>query len=213
MKNMLMALMAVFALSGCAANGIPTPSLQSNAMTDGVEKIFVGIPVMASIEGSTARLDEEWFVTAAHNRLILDSTGHEVYYHPTCDIALVREKGISAEVAKVVENEEISVVGYPVNYPTITVNEGKHIGFVRIQAYRDCDAFEMSTATTMSGISGGGVYNKDHQLIGVIDGIIYQSLPIVGGDFDGQNVSNTSYFTNLYEVRGWLTEITGKEYF
>ncbi|AUS02718.1 peptidase S1 [Vibrio phage 2.275.O._10N.286.54.E11] len=202
-------------LTGCSANGVPAPAIQSNTMTQNVEKIFIGIPALMAIEGSSVRLDDKWFVTGMHNKYILDNTGNEVYYHPTCDIALVREDGNSSEVSKVVENEEIAVVGYPLYYPTISINKGKHIGFMNFSdgPWKDCDAFELSTATTMAGISGGGVFNKNQQLVGVISGVVFQELPIIGGDFDGQTPRFTSYFVNLYKVRGWLTEITGVDYF
>jgi hypothetical protein len=193
-------------------NGIPNVTLTSNKVTERVEKIFVGVPVLLSLEGSSARLDEEWFVTAAHNKLILDTTQGEVYYHPTCDIALVKEEGLGSEVAPLVVNESLRLVGYPIGLP-ISINSGTHIGFVNIADYVNCTATDIATATTISGMSGGGVYNNSDQLVGVVGGVITDDLYINGGLYDKQTLTTSTYFTNLYEVREWLTEVTGNEYF
>lgn len=199
-------------LMGCVMNGVPNITLTSSEVTKRVEKIFVGVPILLAVEGSSARLDEEWFVTAAHNKLILDSTKGEVYYHPTCDIALVKEEGLGSEVAPLVVNESLRLVGYPLGLP-ISINSGTHIGFVNIADYVNCTATDITTATTISGMSGGGVYNNSDQLVGVVGGVITDDLYINGGLYDKQTLTTSTYFTNLYEVREWLTEVTGNEYF
>ena len=216
MLKSMKSIMCALLLQGCTFNGIPKPTLASDVKTENVEMLFIGVPYMFAVQGSKVRLDDEWYVTSQHNKLIIDGQGKDVYYHPTCDIALVNETGDGeTELANLLKNEKIQFVGYPLLFPVISVNHGKHISDFDIigGVYDDCNAFEISTTTTMSGMSGGGVFNSSEGLVGVISGKINLPMKVSGGEYDGQIVEDVSYFVNLHKVRGWLKEITGNDYF
>ncbi|UPR54558.1 hypothetical protein ITG09_16515 [Vibrio cyclitrophicus] len=54
------------------------------------QKITYGVPLIQTIEASTVRLDEDWVLTAKHNKHLLESLDLEVIYHPECDVALIK---------------------------------------------------------------------------------------------------------------------------
>lgn len=208
MKKLFIAALAIFGLPGCVMNGIPTPSTEDTAQTRSVEKVFTGVPVLLSMEGSVARLDDEWMVTAAHNKPIFQLTGRtEVIYHPSCDIAVYRDNGVSeTKVGTALIGEEVDHIGYPVGMPQATTT-GVVIGDVNVPNY-DC-VFTATDAAMMSGMSGGGVYNKAGELVGINQGIMFSELEWL----DGRTADNTAIFVSLLTVRDWLIEVTGNDYF
>ncbi len=192
-------------LTGCA-NGLPELSTSTTKQTQSVEKIFVGVPFLMGLEGSSVRLDDNWMVTAAHNKSILKAQLKEVYYHETCDIALYRSQGTSTtKVGKVYENETLTTIGYPVGLP-LASTQGNYVGEIDVDNW-DC-TMSASTNVTMGGMSGGGVFNDKGELVGVVHGFI-------SGDvvWSSKSVKSPSVFLSLYAVKGWLTEMTGVEYF
>lgn len=197
----------VMTLTGCA-NGIPNINTEiDHGIEVSNEKIFVGIPLFASLEGTTARLDSEWIVTAAHNKLILSMTKDEVYYHPTCDIALIRSQGTSyTEVGKVYEGQLVTHVGYPIGLP-LSTGKGSYVGEI-VAINRGPCQMSATTGVLMSGMSGGGTYNHRNELVGVNHGYAWGDV-----QFPNVTVSQPAIFVSLYRVRDWLTEITGNDYF
>lgn len=194
-------------LSGCA-NGLPDINgVIQKDIQDSNEKIFVGIPVLFSLEGTAARLDNHWLVTSKHNRLILALEGRDVYYHPYCDIALVRSDGNSTQHAGVVyPHQGVTHVGYPIGLP-LSSSKGEYLGDVYVSGWKKC-LMSATTAHVMSGMSGGGIYNDKGELVGVTHGF---SL----GDVSWKNRSyfQPAIFVPLYGVRDWLQTITGNDYF
>jgi len=194
-------------LTGCA-NGLP--DVNGNIQDDieeNNEKIFVGIPFFMGLEGSVARLDDEWLVTAAHNKPILALTGKEVFYHPTCDIALVKKHGHSERsVGLVYPGQSVTHVGYPLGLP-LSSSEGKYVGDVNVHGWEKCQ-MSGTTGVIMQGMSGGGVYNKEGQLIGVNHGF-------VSGDvkWPDKSIHSPAVFVSLFAVRDWLSSVTGNHYF
>lgn len=62
-------------------------------------------------------------------------------------------------------------------------------------------------------MSGGGVFNSSEEVVGVIGGIVTDDITIIGGKYDQQTLTTSSYFTNVYEVRDWIESVTGNNYF
>ena len=138
-------------LLGCAFNGLPegyhdqTPE----GISENVEKVFVP-PFM---EGSSVRLNDEWLLSAAHNKTIFFLQGREVYYHPTCDVALIRDhkEGVTTKVGSLNVGESVFVVGYPAAMPLMS-HKGRHVGNITIPK-TPC-IYGATNATTIGGMSG-----------------------------------------------------------
>lgn len=194
-------------LSGCSSNLVFSADI-GEAIGHNNQKIFIGIPVLASLEGSMARLDENWILTAKHNKVILSVQGREVYYHPYCDIALVRSDGtVHASVGMVLNGQDILHVGYPIGLP-LSASRGKYVGDVFVQDWDGCQ-MSATTGVVSSGMSGGGVYNDHEQLIGINHGYVSGSVTWP----NGEKVSHPAIFVSLYAVKDWLQQVTGKDYY
>ncbi len=195
-------------LSGCAANGIPTPLASlPEAIEEGNEKSFVGIPVLLSAEGTTVRLDDEWLLTASHNRLIYSLTYDEYHIHPTCDVALLRSKGAKPEydLGIVRKNGKITHVGYPMFMP-LSASKGVYFQDVIAENVPRCQ-MSMTTGVLAAGMSGGGVFNDKNQLVGVNHGVfMFRDF-----DFEGKTYESPAVFTSLFAIKDWIEEITGKK--
>tara|TARA_Y100001956_G_C4079449_1_gene167711 strand:- start:4 stop:624 length:621 start_codon:yes stop_codon:yes gene_type:complete len=194
-------------LTGCA-NGLPDVygNIQDDIEQDN-EKIFVGVPLLMGLEGSVARLDNEWLVTAAHNKPILEMTGKDVFYHPTCDIALVKKQGHTDHgIGLVYPGQSVTHVGYPLGLP-LSSSKGEYVGDVSVYGWDKCQ-MSGTTGVIMVGMSGGGVYNESGELIGVNHGF-------VSGDvtWPDQSIKSPAVFVSLYAVRDWLESVTGNQYF
>ncbi|MCC2525804.1 serine protease [Vibrio coralliilyticus] len=206
MRLYIMQLMVVV-LTGCA-NGIPDISANiDNDIEQSNEKIFVGLPVLASLEGTTVRLDDSWLLTAKHNHAILALQGADVYYHPDCDIALIRDDGIShTKVGVIHRDQKATHVGYPIGLP-MSSSQGEYVGDIFVSGWDKCQK-SATTGVVMAGMSGGGVYNEKGELIGINHG--FSNATITWQDTD---VHRPAVFVSLYAVRDWLRTVTGKEYF
>lgn len=200
-------LLVTLVMTGCA-NGLP--DVNGNIQDDiekNNEKIFVGIPFFMGMEGSTARLDDQWLVTAAHNKPILEVTGKEVFYHPTCDIALIRKDGdTNHSIGVVYPGQSVTHIGYPLGLP-LSSSKGVYVGDVNVDGWENCQ-MSGTTGVIMQGMSGGGVYNEAGELIGVNHGF-------ASGDvaWPEQSIHSPAVFVSLYAVRDWLESVTGQHYF
>lgn len=208
MKNLITAALLTTTLAGCS-NGMPTFNPEESNMTEQTEKIFVGIPIVLGFEGSVARLDEEWVVTVAHNKPILSMKREDVYYHPVCDIAVYRDKGITADVGVVYQGDDITHVGYPMWALPMAANEGHFLGGLQMLEAPECKASAASDGVVVQGMSGGGVYNNKEELVGVNVGY-YNKVTV---EYHGVEYKDPSVFISLYDVREWLEEVTGNDYF
>lgn len=191
----------IVAVSGCAANGVPTiMDDKPAAIARRTRKMFFGIPVLAGLEGSYAVLDNRWAVTVAHNEAILRATFKEAYYHPECDLALFRiDDGEEVELGLVYEGGKVKHSGYPIGLP-LALNEGEFIGDVIVDKHPNC-VMSMSTGSVMSAMSGGGVWNDKNELIGVNVGIGYTDKH-----------DNITIWQSLYGQKDWIESVTGKDY-
>lgn len=204
MKNVLVGLSLL--LLGCA-NGVPSidTSIAPKGVIETVEKTFIGIPPVLSMEGSKVRLDQEWVLTVKHNSPILTVLGEEVYYHQTCDIALIRDPAVNSKgnrVGWLYAGDEVYLIGYPLGFP-LSVNKGKYVADFMIDT--DTCNYSGVTATVMGGQSGGGVFNKKGELVGIIVGFSKVTL-------QGKAYHSIGTIVPLGGVLDWITEITGKEY-
>lgn len=190
-------------LSGCvASNGDITgvdPDTPAGVL-DNTGKKFVGIPVLLSMEGSYARLNEDWVITAAHNRPILPQ---ETFYHPICDVALYKDNSVVESVLEagvVYYGEEVFHVGYPLLYGEVS-QKGVVVGDTIDD--KGC-RYTITTAVMRGGMSGGGVYNSQGHLIGINNGV---SEKLVWED--GRVMEDMTLFITINAVKDWIEELTG----
>jgi hypothetical protein len=203
-------------LTGCAANGFYEgySSTTPENIEKYNEKIFLGIPVALAFEGSSVRINDEWVATAAHNKVIL--LGREVYYHPRCDFALIRDKTDKKteypKVGFVYENvgyNEVYHVGYPLLAP-LSSHKGKYLGDVSNPT--DNCYYSATDSTVISGMSGGGVYNKYGEVVGVTIGIMFKNIKWDKTEVKKEHFA-PSVFMPFLAVEDFIHEVTGIEYY
>jgi hypothetical protein len=168
---------------------------------ESTSKIFVGIPMLLSMEGSSVRLNDEWVLTNKHNWPILAIKGYisglDVFYHPDCDIAMYRDPVKSASVGLVYLNQTVIHSGYPVNEGYAT-SQGLYVGDVVSSDYPNCQ-MSMSTGGVKGGMSGGGVWNEQGELVGITVGYLPQEV-----EFDGETFESPSVWVSLNLVKHWI---------
>jgi hypothetical protein len=205
-KKFLMATILLLSPS-CIANGFyegVASGTPKNVLSEN-KKIFIGVPLLLSLTGSSAKYNNEWYVTAAHNKPLLG--GKEAYYHPVCDFAIFRnksDKGKEPKLGYVFKNEDTYHVGYPVGM-LISSHKGKYIGEVFNPG--DKCIYSASDATTISGMSGGGVYNKYGELVGVNIGIMQGAIEWPNGKVE----FSPSIFMSINTVKIFIEEVTGSK--
>ena len=162
-------------------NGLPSYDYSSapKGIIDNTQKIFIGIPVLLAMEGSTARYNKDWLITAGHNKFIESLNSKNFIRHPTCDIALIHNSvdskhDNSVGLGKIYSNEPVWLVGYP-GFSPIAVNKATYNsdfkgGLTGSKSESNCQ-YSAFNGVAISGMSGGGVYNKDGKLSGIITGI------------------------------------------
>ena len=194
-------LLSSFLLSGCAINGIPNfdSSVVKKEVIANTEKIFIGIPTLLAMEGSSARYNEDWIVTAGHNYLI----NRDMIKHPFCDIALIKSKGSNTvNRGLLYKNEKAFLVGYPGALPLpIAVNEGPYV--LDFTGLDGC-LYTAIDATIIGGMSGGGAYNQKGELIGINVGY---------SDFvrnDGKTFKHISFIMAFPSVQKWIDSVIAK---
>tara|TARA_B100001105_G_scaffold186434_1_gene151050 strand:+ start:9164 stop:9796 length:633 start_codon:yes stop_codon:yes gene_type:complete len=209
MKSLKMVTSLVL-LVGCSSVG----PLVDNYLTDNTvitnEKIFVGIPLLFGLEGSSVRLNGEWVLTAAHNSPILFLQGYrkdkDVFYHPTCDVALVREGGLGrSDLGLVYQKGKVTHVGYPI-VGILSRNEGEYLADIVSHDWKDCQ-MSASSGDVSKGMSGGGVYNENGELVGITHGIAHGVVKWESG----LTYNYPAIFTSIYVIRDWLYELTGEK--
>ena len=214
--NLLLSSISCVLLSGCAANGFYEgySSTTPEKIEEYNEKIFLGIPVALAFEGSSVRLNEEWVATVAHNKIIL--LGREAYYHPRCDFALIRDKIEKKEdypkVGLVYRDEgynEVYHLGYPVFAP-LSSHKGKYIGDVS-NTVDNC-YYSATNSTVIAGMSGGGVYNQNGDVVGVTTGVMYGNIKWDKTE-DKREQLDPSIFMSFLGVEDFIYEVTGIKYY
>ena len=209
----ILLLISIGFLSGCA-NGVSSlasdldPQIEHNN-----KKMFVGIPILFGLEASSVRLDENWILTAKHNKVLLNLLGIEAYYHPHCDIALIPEQGKGhSKVGLVYRGESVVHIGYPMAFP-LAENHGIYLGEVLVDSWQKC-VMSASTGVIATGMSGGGVYNKQGELVGINHGYVSSKINWEDhADWSNHTAHNPSVFLALFAVKDWLNNTTGQDYF
>lgn len=203
-------------LTGCAANGFYEgySSTTPEKIEKYNEKIFLGIPIALAFEGSSVRISDEWVATVAHNKVIL--LGREVYYHPRCDFALIRDKAEKKwdypKIGFVYENDgynEVYHVGYPLLAP-LSSHKGNYLGDVSNPT--DNCYYSATDSTVIGGMSGGGVYNKNGEVVGVTTGIMFKNIKWDKTANKREHMA-PAIFISFLGVEDFIHEVTGVDYY
>lgn len=214
--NLLLPSVSCLILAGCAANGFYEgySSTTPEHIEDYNQKVFLGIPFALAFEGSSVRINEEWVATVAHNKIIL--LGREVYYHPRCDFALIRDKTDKKEdypkVGYIYENDgynEIYHIGYPLFAP-LSSHKGNYLGDVTNPT--DNCYYSATDGTVIGGMSGGGVYNKHGDVVGVTTGVMYKNIKW-DKTVNKREQMAPAVFMSFLAVEDFIHEVTGIEYY
>ncbi|MCY9874793.1 hypothetical protein [Vibrio barjaei] len=187
---------------------LPPISSKSDIQEENTHMTFLGIPVLAGIQASYVQLDSEWAITAAHNKIILNSVWDPIY-HPSCDVALFRTKHKpdieTVQIARFFQNDEIEATGYAFVLG-LTKTKGQYLFDSTFTNWPNCQ-FSVADFGMGSGISGGGVWKED-QLIGVVTGMYFGSFT----NIDQEQPFWPSAFVPLYYLDEWILEVTGRDY-
>ena len=204
MKPLLLLTMLPLLLS-CVSNGVvfgvneDTPHI-----TQHVVKVFIGIPTLFGLEGSMVNIGNGFYLTAKHNYPILEAQLLDVVYHPTCDIAIIKTDNLSNHILKlglVYQDTTVHTAGYPIAAPLSSSN-GVFIGDI-YEAKGEC-LYSATDAPVRSGMSGGGVFNEQGELVGIIRGVMYGEVMWN----DGRLAKDITIFTTLKFVEDWIFEHT-----
>lgn len=206
MKKQGLLLAVSMLMSGCTFNGFLTPSLDLKDE----ELKFAGIPFVIGMSGSSVRIDDKWVLTSAHNDFILES---EWFIHPSCDIAIFKDEKKGAKkmvMEQAVPNEEINSKGFF----SVFMMPTKTKGIYTEDFYNYSCEVGLTNAPIGSGMSGGGTYNADGNLLGINMAVVENidvdknSIPIRA------EFRKKSMFVPVCtdEVSKWIENITGEKY-
>ncbi|PKF49220.1 serine protease [Enterovibrio nigricans] len=177
-----------------------------------VKYLPVGIPLLLGGHGTSVPITSELSLTAKHVAKADFST--VISYHPDCDIALIKQDNTNITfpaLAKVSEQDDLITVGKNLSGQVLK-GEGIYyldVQFVDSQLFATCLA-SITDAPIQSGMSGGGVFNKEGDLVGIISGMSGSSFRLL----DGRELGNerTSVFVSMQNVEAWLTEAIEAHY-
>ncbi len=191
-------LIALLLVIGCS-NGSIVNIKPPNNVEEVVFKKFIGVPMLLSMEGSYVALNNEWVLTAKHNRLLF--IGYEFIGHPECDVALVR---INSELRVGTDNIYTEQASYFSGYPIgsgFTSTAGYYVGDITVPG-EDC-AYSAATNHVSSGMSGGAVTNANGDLVGIIIG--FQRGMIEWED--GRSHNRPSVFISINYIQDWIDSV------
>ncbi len=193
-------------LTGCAGNGLVTPTTEM----DNVDLKFLGVPGVLAMQGSAVRIDENWLLTAKHNAFFI--MFDDVYEHPLCDIALIKDKGeIDTPVNFKLVNEEEKVThkGYGSFLAIPAKSEGEFLQYLTV----DNCTVGLTNAPVWAGMSGGAVYNSNEELIGINQAIVW-SVELNEGSKPLKEADRRTAYTPVCteEVGQWIEKVTGVKY-
>lgn len=192
-------------LTGCCANGIPNFTAGvPDIVSDNTHKMTIGL-----LEGSYTTINDEWSITVAHNKPIITLTGRTVFYHPTCDIALIKTRGKTDNNVKLgvyYPGDSLHNAGYPPFPLPLAYDKLEYLGDVSGVGHLGtdkCPAYSYANGIVMGGMSGGGVWNSKNELVGVNVGFADIT------ELNGVKHDSAFIFVPLLAVKDWIHEVTG----
>lgn len=203
-------LLCVGVLSGCVSSNGTTQEAKHYPELD---YEFIGIPLLAFGSGTSVPLTPELSITAAHvARFGYDKV---VAYHPHCDIAIIETDNNSDDISltgKVFSGESVTTFGMDLFGGMLTSQGLYHLdlNFVNEDDYSTCPASVMD-APIEAGMSGGGVYNRDSELVGIITAFASkEGTKLLNGD--PLEIDRLSIFVSTLYLEPWVEETLNDYY-
>ncbi|NIF21937.1 trypsin-like peptidase domain-containing protein [Candidatus Pantoea multigeneris] len=170
-KLLLVPALAALGLCGCSVGHTE----YSRTALSHVDMSFTGVPTLLGLGtlGTTIPLTPEYSLTAAH--VAKFALQRVKAYHPYCDVAIIYHKNSPDTLTKFRSSEmgePIKMYGYSFVSALPVESEGVNLARTTIRNLwnkKPCMAVA-SNAGVVQGMSGGGVYNRDDTLAGVIVG-------------------------------------------
>ncbi len=193
--NVVVCMMFIAVLNGCfLINGPLEETKETNAPKLGY--LPIGIPFLFGGHGTSVPLTKELSLTAKHVASV--SYQPVVAYHPKCDVAIVEKQSeLDAFPPLGVVNSQGKVFTYGMGLlGDLLVGKGiyyQDVNFVDSHIFKACPA-SITDAAIQSGMSGGGVYNAQGELVGIISGMSSNKFRLL----DGTDLGNerTSVFVS-----------------
>lgn len=172
----------------------------------GIRYLPIGIPFFLGGHGSSVPLTENLSLTAKH--IATYTYNSVVAYHPDCDIAIIEQKNDKNDLVAlgdVYPDKSVSTYGRGLT-GNLLEGSGKYyldVNFVDSDLFENCPASVMD-APIQSGMSGGGVFNENGELVGIISGMSGENFKLLDGR--ELNLERVSVFVSTNFVKGWIEE-------
>ncbi len=196
------AIATLLLLVGCVgSNGKVTVTNEHPAL----DYEFTGIPLLFFGFGTSTPITPELSLTVAHvAKLNYDKV---VAYHPYCDIAIVKSNNSALDypnLGLVFPNQPVRTFGMSPTGDVLT-GSGRYrrdLLLVEVPYFKKCPA-SVTDAPVQDGMSGGGVYNDNGSLVGIIAARANpRDIRLLSGEPHG--LERISIFVPLNYVRDWL---------
>lgn len=149
--------------------------------------------------------DQIWFLTAAHVLPVVSVGGLQVdlqIAHQDYDIAILRARtgvpGLYSEPSirpPPLSHEPVSCLGW---------HQGEFL--MLTTGHTAVSRRPTTTCYTTSGCSGGAVFDRHDNLIGIINSVSVQILPTLRGDSYAMVLNGISHYTPVVNVLPWAAE-------
>ncbi len=196
--RVLLTTILALSLTQCiASNGSVehTRSHQANNM------VVIGVPMLFGGFGSSVPINEQYQITAKHVAQL--SWDLDVIHHPYCDLSLVRSRTPADAIPQwglIYPDQAVSHQGHSLLGTTIK-GEGKYLQDV-LDTNSKC-LYSLSDAPSMSGMSGGPVFNAQGQIVGI-------TVAILDNPEDIENLRAAERYTQFVPatlIFDWLTQL------
>ncbi|MBU2895342.1 serine protease [Vibrio hepatarius] len=189
-------------LAGCTGNNGQLRVVEDHPALD---YELTGVPLLFFGFGTSTPITPELSLTVAHvAKLNYDKV---VAYHPQCDIAIVESRNTLSNHPKlglVYPHQNVEAYGMSPG-GNVLKGEGfyrRDLTLVDSHYFAKCPASVMD-APVQDGMSGGGVFNQDGALVGIIAARANPSnIQLANGEPHG--LDRISIFVALNFVRSWL---------
>lgn len=177
-----------------------------------VDLELVGVPILFGGLGSSVPITKNLSLTAKH--IAMFNYSNVVAHHPDCDISLIESQNNGdtfPDFSEIFSGQKVRTVGRSLYRPLVNISgDGEYLFDVFM-----VDSFWNSLNCTVSiidapvqsGMSGGGVYDKENSLVGIIVGKSTSDSMLTAS---GAPLKNVSMMISILFIKPWLLENINK---